>query len=72
MNIIEVRADEKALLHAVTAVHMETFPGFFLTFMGKGFLQKMYLSYCEYGEAALLAAARARLSRLCLRHERAV
>ena len=44
MNIIEVRADEKALLHAVTAVHMETFPGFFLTFMGKGFLQKMYLS----------------------------
>lgn len=56
MNIIEVRADEKALLHAVTAVHMETFPGFFLTFMGKGFLQKMYLSYCEYGEAALLAA----------------
>jgi len=51
-----VRADEKALLHAVTAVHMETFPGFFLTFMGKGFLQKMYLSYCEYGEAALLAA----------------
>lgn len=56
MNIIEVRADEKTLLHAVTAVHMETFPGFFLTFMGKGFLQKMYLSYCEYGEAALLAA----------------
>lgn len=56
MNIVEVQAAQKDLIRAVTAVHRETFPGFFLTFMGKGFLQKMYLSYCEYGDAALLAA----------------
>lgn len=56
MNIVEVQAAQKDLIRAVTAVHTETFPGFFLTFMGKGFLQKMYLSYCEYTESALLAA----------------
>lgn len=56
MKIAEVGAEEKNLIDAVTAVHMETFPGFFLTFMGKGFLRKMYLSYCEYSKASLLCA----------------
>lgn len=56
MEIRTVEANEKEAIDKVVSVHMETFTGFFLTFMGKGFLKQMYKSYCEHTESELLAA----------------
>lgn len=35
---------------------MKTFSGFFLTFMGKGFLKQLYSAYCEHKDSGLLVA----------------
>ena len=37
MNIREVDLKEKNIIKDVVAIHLATFQGFFLTFMGKGF-----------------------------------
>ena len=56
INIREVKYDEKKLINDIVTIHLNTFTGFFLTFMGRGFLNQMYTSYCEYEEAGLLVA----------------
>ena len=56
INIREVKYDEKKLIDDIVAIHLNTFTGFFLTFMGRGFLNQMYQSYCDYEEAGLLVA----------------
>lgn len=57
MQIRVISKDEKKLIHAVVEIHLNTFKGFFLTFMGRGFLRQMYRSYCEHDGSVLLAAA---------------
>jgi len=56
MQIREVEKNEKGVIGDVVRIHLETFQGFFLTFMGKGFLKTMYSSYCSHGESGLLVA----------------
>ena len=56
INIREVKYDEKKLIDDIVTIHLNTFTGFFLTFMGRGFLNQMYTSYCDYEEAGLLVA----------------
>ena len=56
INIREVKCDEKKLINDIVTIHLNTFTGFFLTFMGRGFLNQMYTSYCDYEEAGLLVA----------------
>lgn len=56
MNIREVDLKEKNIIKDVVAIHLATFQGFFLTFMGKGFLTQLYTSYCSHPESGLLAA----------------
>ena len=56
MKIRAVEKSEKDLIKQIVAIHMKTFEGFFLTFMGKGFLTKMYLSYCDHPDSGLLVA----------------
>ena len=56
INIREVKYDEKKLIDDIVTIHLNTFTGFFLTFMGRGFLNQMYQSYCNYEEAGLLVA----------------
>lgn len=56
INIREVKYDEKKLINDIVTIHLNTFTGFFLTFMGRGFLNQMYTSYCDYEEAGLLVA----------------
>lgn len=56
INIREVKYDEKKLINDIVTIHLNTFTGFFLTFMGRGFLNQMYTSYCDYEEASLLVA----------------
>ena len=56
MEIRAVQKNEKELIKKIVEIHMKTFEGFFLTFMGKGFLTKMYLSYCDHPDSGLLVA----------------
>lgn len=54
--IREVKADEAKLIDDIVTIHLNTFTGFFLTFMGRGFLNQMYSSYCDHNESGLLVA----------------
>jgi ribosomal protein S18 acetylase RimI-like enzyme len=56
MVIRQIDSNEKQIIKDVVRIHLDTFTGFFLTFMGKGFLTQMYRSYCEHNESNLLAA----------------
>ena len=54
--IREVKSEEKELINDIVSIHLNTFTGFFLTFMGRGFLNQMYRSYCNHDESGLLVA----------------
>ena len=56
MEIKTVLVKEKDVIKRVVDIHIKTFKGFFLTFMGKGFLRQMYSSYAQYDDAGLLVA----------------
>lgn len=56
VSIREVNSNEKEILKKVVSIHLATFKGFFLTFMGRGFLNVMYSSYCEHKNSNLLVA----------------
>ena len=56
MKIRSVDKNEKSIIDDVVRIHLDTFEGFFLTFMGKGFLKQMYSSYCAHGESGLFVA----------------
>ena len=54
--IREVKSEERELINNIVSIHLNTFTGFFLTFMGRGFLNQMYRSYCDHDESGLLVA----------------
>lgn len=54
--IREVKSDETSLIDDIVTIHLNVFNGFFLTFMGRGFLNQMYQSYCDHDESGLLVA----------------
>lgn len=56
VTIRKVKSDEKELINEIVTIHLNTFTGFFLTFMGRGFLRQMYQSYCDHDESGLLVA----------------
>lgn len=56
MQIRKISNREKDTIDAIVSIHLSTFKGFFLTFMGQGFLNLMYRSYAEYKESGILAA----------------
>lgn len=56
MEIRKIDCYDKAIVCDVTDIHLATFQGFFLTFMGRGFLRQMYRSYCEHESSGLLVA----------------
>ena len=56
LELREVQKNEKELIAEIVDIHLDTFEGFFLTFMGKGFLKKMYLSYCDHAPSGLVVA----------------
>lgn len=58
--IREVKSEEKELINDIVSIHLNTFTGFFLTFMGRGFLNQMYRSYCDHDESGLLVAEKNR------------
>ena len=56
VTVREVKSTDKKLINDIVTIHLNTFTGFFLTFMGRGFLNQMYRSYCDHGESGLLVA----------------
>lgn len=56
MQIRRVAPQEREVIRRIVEIHMETFEGFFLTFLGRGFLRQMYGAYCAHEASGLLAA----------------
>lgn len=56
MQIRKIENTEKDTIHDIVSIHLNTFTGFFLTFMGRGFLNLMYRSYAEYKDSGILVA----------------
>ncbi len=56
VSIRAVSSHEKTLLKKIAELHLATFQGFFLSFMGKRFLRYMYQSYTEHPKSELLVA----------------
>ena len=56
MEIREINVKEKQIINEVVQIYLDTFKGFFLTFMGKGFLKCLYKSYCQHKESGVLVA----------------
>lgn len=46
----------KARINEVVDIHMQSFTGFFLTFLGKGFLKQLYKGFIEHENSGLLVA----------------
>lgn len=51
-----VKENERRIIDEIVSIHLKTFPGFFLSFMGHGFLKQMYCSYCEHVSSGVLVA----------------
>ena len=56
ITVRKIEQNEKAIIKEIAKIHVETFQGFFLTFMGKGFLKTMYRAYCKHPSSNLLGA----------------
>lgn len=55
-TVREVGKNERQIISKVVTIHLAAFKGFFLTFMGRGFLTQMYQSSCEHEDSGLLVA----------------
>ena len=56
VHIRKLEQQDKNVVETVVQIHLDTFQGFFLTFMGRGFLRQLYRSYCEHDASGLLGA----------------
>lgn len=56
MEILENPVLSKKELDDVIKIHMETFPEFFLTFLGKGFLRQIYKGFIAHENSGLIVA----------------
>lgn len=56
MEILVNPVLSKKDLDEVVKIHIETFDGFFLTFLGKGFLRQMYKGYITHKKSGLIIA----------------
>lgn len=56
IHIRKIDKSEKSVINDIVEIHLETFKGFFLTFMGRGFLRQMYSSYCTHEMSDILVA----------------
>lgn len=50
------KARNPKYINDIVEIHLNTFNGFFLTFMGRGFLKQMYRSYLEHMDSGILIA----------------
>ena len=56
LKIIKASNENKSVINEIVDIHLATFKGFFLTFMGKGFLKQMYKAYTTHPESDIFVA----------------
>ncbi len=56
VTIRKVNETEKSIINKIVNIHLATFKGFFLTFMGSGFLRQMYTAYTGHMQSDILIA----------------
>lgn len=56
MKIKTLETLENVIINEVVEVHMSSFQGFFLTFLGRGFLRQLYQGFVEHHESGLIIA----------------
>lgn len=49
-------ANDSKYVDEIVDIHMDTFTGFFLTFLGKGFLRHLYTGFIEHSESDVIIA----------------
>lgn len=52
---IEICNDKK-YVYDIVDIHMKTFTGFFLTFLGQGFLRQLYVGFIDHAESNIIIA----------------
>lgn len=56
IRIREIKKIDRNIINEVVKIHLSTFTGFSLTFMGRGFLYQLYCSYCVHDSSGLFVA----------------
>lgn len=56
LTIRKAKHTDKHVINDVVEIHLATFQGFFLTFMGRGFLRQMYTAYTKHPQSDILIA----------------
>lgn len=56
ITIRKVESVDYAIVSQIVDIHLSTFQGFFLTFMGRGFLQQMYMAYIKHMYSGIFVA----------------
>lgn len=56
MQIRSISNTEEETINDIVSIHLDSFQGFFLTFMGRNFLKLMYRSYVEHKNSDVLVA----------------
>lgn len=56
MNVVSTRIANKSDISQIVSIHIEAFPGFFLTRMGPRFLSQYYNGYLERCETLIIAS----------------
>lgn len=55
-NIVFEELKEKELIKQIVEIHLNVFPNFFLTFLGKRFLNTLYLGFLEHDQSGIIIA----------------
>ena len=56
IKICKINEYNPNIIDEIVKIHLATFKGFFLTFLGAGFLHQMYKSYSEFIDSGILIA----------------
>lgn len=58
LNIIDINTGcaDKKIIEQTVDIHLKTFTGFFLTFLGRGFLKELYTGYAQHEKSGLIIA----------------
>ena len=56
IKIVKIKKEDKKVIPTIVQIHTETFEGFFLTFLGKGFLKLLYSSFVNFKGSDIIVA----------------
>lgn len=56
VDIRKITTEDKNIIPIIAEIHVNTFKGFFLTFLGKGFLKLLYTSFVRFSESDVAVA----------------